>query len=689
MTAAPRSKALHVALVIAALGAALAPVASAGAEEGPCPNEQARKESNVNPATGQPYSTQLPDCRAYELVSPPDTGGLPAPTREQIPGNHRTVIAADGSLFFVSRATPAGTGAIADGGYYDVFRSRRSSSGWVTKDMTAFGSAPGNKILVAASADGSSVLIETTLSLSPEDLDNPTNNVTYGGDLYLVREDAQPLFVSHGEIPNTAIEQISVIGGGSLPVFANTDLSAVGFTTNVSLQRVPSKTPTPGCYQWADVGSRLAFLTNPDEAVGDPQPNCRWLGIAADGRAIIEDTSGDFYTGRMFAAGGGDNFPLGGDTAQLSGDTQGAASFAALSPGGETVYLTTTGKLTPNAGADVGADLYAIDLTYGLLSGEGLFAESPPSEPAVTCVSCEAAGSPNGAGVSWAGQSADGSHVFFRLSNGDLYEHDAKGTRLVARAADGLEHLVFSHNGLYAIATTPVALSSSDTNGTSDVYLLTDGAPPQLITSGTTVASYTPVAVSDSGQRVLYENERAGESSNTIDESSGGQTSQISPVGSTHVDSLIGTAGAELEDVFFAAHEPLVRGDRNAGTQDIYDARAQGDFPPCTAGNPNPPPSSSSCSPPMSTPNPQPPSPSPYTANLGLAAFILSLLPGDTSHPASKPKSLSCHAKARGIKSAKKRGQALKRCVKPKPRKKASKSGRGRSQVTSGSGGGR
>jgi len=52
---------------------------------------------------------------------------------------------------------------------------------------------------------------------------------------------------------------------------------------------------------------------------------------------------------------------------------------------------------------------------------------------------------------------------------------------------------------------------------------------------------------------------------------------------------------------------------------------------------------------------------------LGLLRYPVATA-GDTSHPASKPKSLSCHAKARGIKSAKKRGQALKRCVKPKPR---------------------
>jgi hypothetical protein len=49
---------------------------SAGAPGG-CPNEQVREESAVNPETGSPFSMQLPECRAYELVSPPLKNGAP------------------------------------------------------------------------------------------------------------------------------------------------------------------------------------------------------------------------------------------------------------------------------------------------------------------------------------------------------------------------------------------------------------------------------------------------------------------------------------------------------------------------------------------------------------------------------------------------------------------------------------
>src|SRR5438105_3155062 len=35
-----------------------------------CLNETLRREGNPNPTTGKPYSAGLPDCRAYEMVSP-------------------------------------------------------------------------------------------------------------------------------------------------------------------------------------------------------------------------------------------------------------------------------------------------------------------------------------------------------------------------------------------------------------------------------------------------------------------------------------------------------------------------------------------------------------------------------------------------------------------------------------------
>jgi hypothetical protein len=76
MTMNPRIPAVRwvlVAFVFALLGAVITagfgPTAALGAVEG-CPNEQVRHESDINPTSAQPYSVGLPECRAYEMVSP-------------------------------------------------------------------------------------------------------------------------------------------------------------------------------------------------------------------------------------------------------------------------------------------------------------------------------------------------------------------------------------------------------------------------------------------------------------------------------------------------------------------------------------------------------------------------------------------------------------------------------------------
>jgi hypothetical protein len=64
---------LGVAALIVAATALGGGVAVAGAAA--CPNEGLREQSRVDPATGQPFSVALPECRAYEMVSPLEKQG--------------------------------------------------------------------------------------------------------------------------------------------------------------------------------------------------------------------------------------------------------------------------------------------------------------------------------------------------------------------------------------------------------------------------------------------------------------------------------------------------------------------------------------------------------------------------------------------------------------------------------------
>ncbi len=178
LPAAPRARRLGqcvLALCLAALSLVLAPGGAIAAE--PCPNEQARGESNVNAVTGEPYSTQLPDCScSHQLVSPSDSGAnsgvrrgvallresvsasaLPLQPDVLTGGDHAPqlgsaldVQAVGAVLFWISNARcRRGRARCRADGSLNVFLSERGSSGWGTTDLTTSS--------VVRQTDGSSV----------------------------------------------------------------------------------------------------------------------------------------------------------------------------------------------------------------------------------------------------------------------------------------------------------------------------------------------------------------------------------------------------------------------------------------------------------------------------------------------------------------------------------------------------
>jgi hypothetical protein len=125
--------------VVAAL--ALSGVPASAAAEGSCPNETLRAESNTDPHTGVPYSMQLPDCRAYEQVTPPfKSTNAVLPGMESRTGTAVTAsIANDGSSLLELSLPFLGTGgAGADqAGLNTAYEMRRGASGWTTTSLTA------------------------------------------------------------------------------------------------------------------------------------------------------------------------------------------------------------------------------------------------------------------------------------------------------------------------------------------------------------------------------------------------------------------------------------------------------------------------------------------------------------------------------------------------------------------------
>ena len=94
-----------------------------------CPNEGLREESNLDPFTEKPekpYSTELPDCRSYEQVTPSNTNGYKALNTVEVSEDGSRVI--DRSLGIFSGAE---TGPFF--GY--AYQFDRTPSGWTTTPL--------------------------------------------------------------------------------------------------------------------------------------------------------------------------------------------------------------------------------------------------------------------------------------------------------------------------------------------------------------------------------------------------------------------------------------------------------------------------------------------------------------------------------------------------------------------------
>jgi hypothetical protein len=674
MTKSLRSslRAVAATLVLAGGLMSVAIPASASAAA-PCPNEQLREESLEDPIAKAPYSMQLPDCRAYELVSPSNTLDEPAidlEARSRVLLRHEydeelkeqlarpALVTAGGAVVYQSEAVSPLTGAVANGRGADVFVSRRGAAGWGTSDLTSHVNSDlenpaANFLLLAASTDGSRALIETPSSLTPEDQDAGSCG---GADYYMLSVAQGPVLVSHGVLPRVATfatctcQPDANLGGGlaCLPPHGvatclgrrqectplqgltfNADLTTVGFRSSSpldpGLSSADTNENTPGqgapwapCYTWSD-SLGLATFADLDSISED---ECEQLGMTPEGRPVFLEENEDPYEGRLFVGGGGE-FPQ--SAVQVSGDTPFAASFAGVSSDGKTVFVATSDHLaSPNA--DTGADIYAVHIP------ETPSGATPPSN--VSCVSCGV----NGGGASFVAQSADASHVLFKTPEG-LWSWEARsGLATKLTSATSFSNVALSPNGRYAVLLTSEALSPQDNNGAPDVYELSAGAQPIRVTGGIDTDVYAAAAVSDSGQRVVYDDSPAGGGPQVVDEWSEGQTSQLSPRGDPFSSRLLGTVGEEFQDIFVLSNEPLVTQDLNSGTTSIYDARVDGGFPVASApANHN------------QTPNPTDLASSPYPENLASPNVQPPVLAPDTSRAPSisKPKQKAKKKKTR------------------------------------------
>jgi Tol biopolymer transport system component len=625
---------------LAVLVAVVAPQAANAAEA--CPNEQLRQESNVNPTTHEPYDLQLPECRAYEMVSPLDKqahdASVGAVGPAVSPSGEAIEYASEGAFAGTENYQATGISPHLD------YISRRTVDGWLTEPA-----------LVPASI-----------------ISDPTNR-SFGGDASI---DLTAL-ATCGSVGFT-----NAFGQGGTTFDCARRSSAESWARSPLYPNLNGFTSASGSFLWgssadlADIvwqsptGTELALgggTPNGGGAIyetiglGTESPELRLVSVNNEGTPLwTEHDSGSPYVGaaRLFTliegsadqavsldgqtvyftaepAGGGPltlyartgDFAGGTPASPLTVEIAHNATYWGASADGSKVFFTTAEKLA-STDTDRTSDLYEYNFDasgghYIQLSAGGLGDATPRSGANVTTVD---------------GIASDGSHIYFgstaaltTIPNGNG-EHASQGganiygystetgdTKFVATAEVQNAHggvneqeAQVTPSGVYLVfATKARGLVSQDRNSGAAIYRY-DFQTGELTWVSHTAQGFTATNEGDSAILPAFEEEREGANADFADLrraiSESGEYIVFTTTERLQEDDVNKAANVYLwhdgevhmisdgtnpegvnvneppaisasgSDVVFATSSKLVRRDKDELT-DIYDARIDGGFP--------------------------------------------------------------------------------------------------------------
>ena len=410
-------RAASVVTTLAAAAAATLSLAAAPALAGDCPNAALRAQNN---------STQLPDCRAYELVSPVFKEGF---------ASALTGFTDDGRVSYLSNGNFAdnGLGAAAlPGG--NQYMAVRSASGWATTAL-----APHGPIYYSGSAQPQVLSRDLRSSMWVMRRSDQPVDVS---DLYLRGRD--DVFTRIGSSGNPLAPP--TLSGVSSHFGASDDLSHIVFTVGPSLA-YPGTVPSDyTAYEYVGTGNdgppRPISVDNAGQQIapgcstpiGDNESSS-YHAISSDGRVI-------FFVSKC------------GDTqvwARVSGTTTIKASasqctrapsdpggacnadsaplFQGANADGTRVYLTTSQQLV-DGDTDATNDLYECDIPTGTPAPVGAANPCPDLH--------EVSGAASGADVEGVTRiSDDGSRAYF-VAKGVLAANSGANDAVAVAGDDNL-----------------------------------------------------------------------------------------------------------------------------------------------------------------------------------------------------------------------------------------------------------
>jgi hypothetical protein len=616
--------------VLLAILALAFPVGAMATDSESCPSTQLRLENN---------SLSLPECRAYELLTPGEKNGQATPTTFGLRVNGE--IAPDGNAFDLEAFTTLPGSNV---GGSSSFLVRRSAAGWVrTPLVPAAAEQPGEPenldthMLFAVGPDWSTVLFADSNDLVTGDADA---NI---GDVFAARQDGSLGWISQGPSggvgaapprpPESLVTVLTDAVGG-----ATQDLGHVVFQAPWGTL-LSEDTHTAGSEIYDRIDQRSTKLVGvlPGELV--PECGAAFEGAHAEvfgGVTGLEpqtttaptvffespdpNSIKPAYTGiatcptetftppQLYARINEESTvdvsapAVGSPDHGLAASELQQAHYVYATPEGTKVFFTSKGALTPdaNTAGHTGEDLYEYDLASGNLtdlSSAGIDTD------------------PNGSQVQGlAGISQDGEVVYFV----------AKG-KLTNQATDGQENLYVSNRGQIFYVTTLSNVDSAAWSGVNE-RLVTPTGSRFLFAS---VESLTGYANNGYPETYLYNlsdsrltcvscgvagttagGGTSGGAHNAGDLTTGGDTVFFDSTDSLTPESTLGshnvyewhagavallmaggenpaerpyssliTATASGSDVLFATERVLVPQDHDGGERNFYDARTGGGFP--------------------------------------------------------------------------------------------------------------
>lgn len=594
---------------------ALAALFAAGATEAradSCPNEAIREQQG---------STALPECRAYEQVSPSDKNGNSVGDVLRTSGDGQGIAWISNGAY----AEPVGINVIAP------YVAKRSASGWATKEIhPAYGPEARPDLINGLGgwllpADLSHMAFTTPASLDPEDKDHVFG--PFGTqDVYAVDLAGNLSWPSRGE-GFTANSPIPAMLQGF-----SEDGSSIFFTSAEPLSpEVPSDSTASQLYRWR--GGRLEVVGRTESGAlleGGAQLGNGVRGInigsgeagrAGSNEAISFDGTRFLYSGSATPGGVMELYlHEDGQTPKLvsSSHRSGSvgdpadqqASFITATPDLRKVYFVCHSQLTNDAPLNGGAYI------YDTVTGELEFSNPDSSDSA----------NPFEYGRRGLSKmSADGSYRYFAetaaLAPGavegepNLYvQHDGVRRYIATVGAEGLvvnaapdgtlrypswTAAGISDDGRRFVFKSAKELAGANTAGHMEIYLY--DAPSETLAciscrpdgsasaarstftqDNSTAVEWTPQVLTPNGHGVFFTSgdRLLAADKNKVDdvyEWHDGTLSLVSSGQSNEPSEFVGM-GPDGRDVYFKTTEALTRSDTDGGLIDIYDARVDGGF---------------------------------------------------------------------------------------------------------------